>query len=125
MIRICLFTIFYVFLTPICITFVVVSLSLLQITFLEFFEVLLGSAEVKCQQVSEGLEEGQSLPSHDVQSRRDLPEVEASEKILQTTNSPPQSVRPFLCTPYPLYVKSGLVPAYCDLVVRIIEMDKE
>ncbi|XP_073346399.1 radial spoke head 10 homolog B [Pagrus major] len=59
----------------------------LEITFLEFFEALLGSAEVKCQQVSVGQEEGQSLFSP-----KDLPEGEASEKILQTTNSPSQSI---------------------------------
>uniref|UniRef100_UPI0037E89E2D radial spoke head 10 homolog B n=1 Tax=Semicossyphus pulcher TaxID=241346 RepID=UPI0037E89E2D len=62
----------------------------LEITFLEFFEVLLGSAEVKCQQVSAGLEE-QSISSPDAEDRRDLPEVEAGEKILQTNNSPSQS----------------------------------
>lgn len=62
----------------------------LQITFLEFFEVLLGSTEVKCQQVSVG-QEGQSLSSP-----KDPHEGEASEKILQTTNSPSQSVRFFL-----------------------------
>ncbi|XP_039643225.1 radial spoke head 10 homolog B isoform X2 [Perca fluviatilis] len=86
----------------------------LEITFLEFFEVLLGSAEVKCQPVSEdlelkgqpvyedlevkgqpvseGLEEGQSPSSPDTEARRDLPEVEASENIFQTLNSPSQSV---------------------------------
>ncbi|KAI3365588.1 hypothetical protein L3Q82_010663 [Scortum barcoo] len=69
----------------------------MEITFLEFFEVLLGSAEVKCQQVSESLEEGQSLSSPDAESMR-----EHSQKILQTTNSPSQLVRPFFCTSYPL-----------------------
>ena len=68
---------------------VIVPHILLQITFLEFFEVLLGSTEVKCQQVSVS-QEGQSLPSP-----KDLPEGEASEKILQTTDSPAQ-VRLFL-----------------------------
>ncbi|KAA8581778.1 hypothetical protein FQN60_003359 [Etheostoma spectabile] len=118
----------------------------LEITFLEFFEVLLGSAEVKVQPVSEdlevkcqpvsedlevkgkpvsedlevkgqpvsedlevkcqpvsedlevkdqpvsaGLEEGQSPSSPDTEARRDLPEV-ASKNILQTPNSPSQSV---------------------------------
>ncbi|XP_070708376.1 radial spoke head 10 homolog B [Pempheris klunzingeri] len=48
----------------------------LEITFLEFFEVLLGSAEVKCQQASEGLEEGQSLSSPAAEARKDLPETE-------------------------------------------------
>ncbi|XP_031699771.1 radial spoke head 10 homolog B isoform X1 [Anarrhichthys ocellatus] len=57
---------------PLCITFVVVPL---QITFLEFFEVLLGSAEVKCQRVSEGLEEGQSASSPDAEAMRDVPET--------------------------------------------------
>ncbi|XP_036937569.1 radial spoke head 10 homolog B isoform X2 [Acanthopagrus latus] len=60
----------------------------LEITFLEFFEVLLGSTEVKCQQVSVS-QEGQSLPSP-----KDLPEGEASEKILQTTDSPAQPEKP-------------------------------
>ncbi|KAM9336614.1 radial spoke head 10 homolog B [Symphorus nematophorus] len=63
----------------------------LEITFLEFFEVLLGSAAVKFQQVSEGLEEGRSLSSPNTQARRDLPEVEAGKKILETTKSPSQS----------------------------------
>ncbi|XP_051273709.1 radial spoke head 10 homolog B isoform X2 [Dicentrarchus labrax] len=49
----------------------------LEITFLEFFDVLLSSAEVKCQRVSEGLEEGQLLSSPDAGSRRDIPEVTA------------------------------------------------
>uniref|UniRef100_A0A8C2ZBM5 Radial spoke head 10 homolog B n=1 Tax=Cyclopterus lumpus TaxID=8103 RepID=A0A8C2ZBM5_CYCLU len=57
-------------------------LWMFKITFLEFFEVLLGSAELKCQQVSEGLVGGQSPP------RRDAPEV-------IYTNSPSQWVRSF------------------------------
>ncbi|XP_076615381.1 radial spoke head 10 homolog B [Chaetodon auriga] len=65
----------------------------LEMTFLEFFEVLLGSAEVKCQQVSGGLEEGGALSSPDTKARRDVPVVEAKEKILQTTNSTSQSTR--------------------------------
>ncbi|XP_028423329.1 radial spoke head 10 homolog B isoform X2 [Perca flavescens] len=48
--------------------------------------------EVKGQPVSEGLEEGQSPSSPDTEARRDLPEVEASENIFQTPNSPSQSV---------------------------------
>ncbi|XP_068439646.1 radial spoke head 10 homolog B isoform X2 [Clinocottus analis] len=48
-----------------------------EITFLEFFEVLLGSAEVKCQQVSEGLVEGQSPSSLPAEARTDAPEVTA------------------------------------------------
>nr|XP_046234189.1 radial spoke head 10 homolog B isoform X2 [Scatophagus argus] len=63
----------------------------LEITFLEFFEVLLGSAEVKCQQVSEGLEEGQSPSNTDTEARNDLP-AEVNENILQTTNSLSQSM---------------------------------
>nr|XP_020471525.1 radial spoke head 10 homolog B2 isoform X2 [Monopterus albus] len=50
-----------------------------EITFLEFFEVLLGCAEVKCQQVSEGLEE--SLPRSNTEARKGLPEVEASHSV--------------------------------------------
>lgn len=69
---------------------VIVPHIALQITFLEFFEVLLGSTEVKCRQVSVG-QEGQSLSSP-----KDLHEGEASEKILEITNSPSQSVRLFL-----------------------------
>lgn len=62
----------------------------LQITFLEFFEVLLGSAEVKCPQVSEGLEEGRPLSSPDTEAGRDLPEVEATNRVwsLSQTSSP-------------------------------------
>ncbi|KAG8009050.1 Radial spoke head 10-like protein B [Nibea albiflora] len=60
----------------------------LEITFLEFFEVLLGSAGAKCQQVSQS----QSLSSPDTHARRDLPELEASEKISQSTGSPSQSM---------------------------------
>ncbi|TKS90032.1 Radial spoke head 10 -like protein B [Collichthys lucidus] len=58
-----------------------------EITFLEFFEVLLGSAEVKYQ-----VSESQSLSSPDTHDRRDVPELEASESILQTTSSPSQSM---------------------------------
>ncbi|GLD57584.1 radial spoke head 10 homolog B2 [Lates japonicus] len=63
----------------------------LEITFLEFFEVLLGCAEVKCQRVSESLEKHQSLSGSNTGISRDLPEVQASEKILQTTSNPSQS----------------------------------
>ncbi|XP_035514034.1 radial spoke head 10 homolog B isoform X2 [Morone saxatilis] len=45
----------------------------LEITFLEFFEVLLSSAEVKCQRVSEG----QLLSNPDAGARRDVAEVAA------------------------------------------------
>lgn len=55
------------------------SLFKTQITFLEFFEVLLGSAEVKCSQVSEG----HMVSDHD----------EAGESIMQTTNTGSQEVR--------------------------------
>lgn len=72
-----------------CIPFVVVPHYLLQITFLEFFEVLLGSAEVKCPQVSEALEGGQTRSSLDSEARRNLPDVAVSGKILQTSNSWP------------------------------------
>ncbi|XP_065805550.1 radial spoke head 10 homolog B [Labrus bergylta] len=54
----------------------------LEITFLEFFEVLLGSAEVKCQQVCVGLEEeeGRSSLSPDTEAMRDL-KLEAGENM--------------------------------------------
>ncbi len=65
---------------------------LLQITFLEFFEVLVGSAGVKCQLVSESLEECQMLSSPKAEARTDLPEGENRE----TKSSPFQSVRSFL-----------------------------
>ena len=66
---------------------------MLQITFLEFFEVLLGCAEVKCQQISEGLEESLSPSSTEAEATRNSPKEEASEKNLPTTNSPPPTVR--------------------------------
>ncbi|XP_038590869.1 radial spoke head 10 homolog B isoform X2 [Micropterus salmoides] len=57
----------------------------LEITFLEFLEVLVGSAEVKCQPISEGhKEEGQLLSSPDAEARRDLPET---GKSLDTAES--------------------------------------
>ncbi|XP_008300148.1 radial spoke head 10 homolog B, partial [Stegastes partitus] len=68
----------------------------LQITFLEFFEVLLGCAEVKCQQTSEVLEEGRRpLSGCDSEARRDVPEGEASEEMMQTINSPSLSSEDF------------------------------
>ncbi|XP_041672537.1 radial spoke head 10 homolog B [Cheilinus undulatus] len=53
-----------------------------EITFLEFLEVLLGSAEVKCRHVSEGVEESesQSLLSPDM-DRKD--QQEAAEKLTE------------------------------------------
>ncbi|CAK6978754.1 radial spoke head 10 homolog B [Scomber scombrus] len=63
----------------------------LEITFLEFFEALLGSAEVKCQQVSGGLEESLSPSNTEAEATRNSPKEEASEKNLPTTNSPPQT----------------------------------
>nr|XP_040031738.1 LOW QUALITY PROTEIN: radial spoke head 10 homolog B [Gasterosteus aculeatus aculeatus] len=50
-----------------------------EITFLEFFEVLLGSAEVTCQRGSEALGGGLSSPSG--------PEAEASERVTETRKS--------------------------------------
>jgi len=47
----------------------------LQVTFLEFFEVLLGSAEVKCQLVPEGPVGGGSPSSPDGEAGREAPEV--------------------------------------------------
>ncbi|XP_042364204.1 radial spoke head 10 homolog B [Plectropomus leopardus] len=61
----------------------------LQMTFLEFFEVLLGSAEVKCRQV---VSEGDEKSSRDSEARRDLHEVEATENTLQKTKRLSQSV---------------------------------
>ncbi|KAF7204739.1 radial spoke head 10 homolog B isoform X2 [Nothobranchius furzeri] len=46
----------------------------LEITFLEFFEVLIGCAEVKCLQVSETPEEDQVLLTSDNKSTENLPE---------------------------------------------------
>ncbi|XP_049418565.1 radial spoke head 10 homolog B isoform X2 [Epinephelus fuscoguttatus] len=71
----------------------------LEITFLEFFEVLLGSAEVKCQQVSEHLEESKSSSSPEAEARRNQPEVESNENMLQTANSSTQSVAASLSSP--------------------------
>ncbi|XP_035469851.1 radial spoke head 10 homolog B isoform X2 [Scophthalmus maximus] len=63
----------------------------LEITFLEFFEVLLCCAEVKCQQVSKSPEESHSLSRSDDEAG-DLSEAEDSEKILQTASSLGQSM---------------------------------
>ncbi|XP_026171381.1 radial spoke head 10 homolog B isoform X2 [Mastacembelus armatus] len=57
----------------------------LEITFLEFFEVLLGCAKVKCQQVSEGLGQHQSLSTPDTEDREDLPKVPDSVNSPVTT----------------------------------------
>ncbi|XP_034563475.1 radial spoke head 10 homolog B isoform X2 [Notolabrus celidotus] len=57
----------------------------LEITFLEFFEVLLGSAEVKCQQVSGSLEE----EGLETEVRRDLHESEAIEKMTGKSQESP------------------------------------
>ncbi|XP_071402286.1 radial spoke head 10 homolog B [Centroberyx affinis] len=62
----------------------------LEITFLEFFEALLGCAEVQCQQV-ETPQEGQSQSSPDTEARRDSPVQEASESGLPTPSCPSQS----------------------------------
>lgn len=51
----------------------------LQITFLEFFEVLLGCAEVTCEQVSETLKEYHRVSGSNTETRKDSPEVEVSE----------------------------------------------
>ncbi|XP_061564104.1 radial spoke head 10 homolog B [Cololabis saira] len=64
----------------------------LEITFLEFFEVLLGCAEVKCPQDSD-VEGDRSLHKCDSKGESDLCEVEAREREIQT-NSHDQSVSP-------------------------------
>ncbi|KAG7226419.1 hypothetical protein INR49_013831 [Caranx melampygus] len=51
----------------------------LEVTFLEFFEVLLGCAEVKCQRASQSLPECQSLSRSNAETRRDLPEIPAQD----------------------------------------------
>ncbi|XP_022598078.1 radial spoke head 10 homolog B-like [Seriola dumerili] len=51
----------------------------LEITFLEFFEVLLGCAEVKCQGVSESLPERQPLSRSNAETSGDLPEIPAQD----------------------------------------------
>ncbi|XP_039879155.1 radial spoke head 10 homolog B isoform X2 [Simochromis diagramma] len=48
----------------------------LEITFLEFFEVLLGCAEVTCEQVSETLKEDHRVFGSNTETRKDSPEVE-------------------------------------------------
>ncbi|XP_039472068.1 radial spoke head 10 homolog B isoform X3 [Oreochromis aureus] len=48
----------------------------LEITFLEFFEVLLGCAEVTCEQVSETLKENHRVSGSNTETRKDSPEVE-------------------------------------------------
>ncbi|KAM6896889.1 radial spoke head 10 homolog B [Xenentodon cancila] len=59
----------------------------LEITFLEFFEVLLGCAEVTCHQVSDAVGEDMGLHKCDSKAKRDLCEVEAREEEIQATNS--------------------------------------
>ncbi|XP_069012056.1 radial spoke head 10 homolog B isoform X1 [Embiotoca jacksoni] len=59
----------------------------MEITFLEFFEVLLGSAVVKCQQV----ERGRLLSRSDMEAGSEPAEVEDSEKTVLTTSSSFQS----------------------------------
>ncbi|KAM7371034.1 hypothetical protein PAMP_010535 [Pampus punctatissimus] len=57
----------------------------LEITFLEFFEALLGCAEVKCQEVSEVLEENLSTSSTEAETTRNSPKEESSEgQAIQT-----------------------------------------
>nr|XP_019938537.1 PREDICTED: radial spoke head 10 homolog B2 [Paralichthys olivaceus] len=56
----------------------------LEITFLEFFEVLLGCAEVKCQQVSEKLEESCSPFRSDAESRDLSKDVRESQQDVKT-----------------------------------------
>uniref|UniRef100_A0A668ALE6 Radial spoke head 10 homolog B n=1 Tax=Myripristis murdjan TaxID=586833 RepID=A0A668ALE6_9TELE len=69
----------------------------LEITFLEFFEVLLGCAEVKCQQVVESSQEDRRQSSPEPEARRDSPVHEtSSSSTLQTTSCTSQSVRFFL-----------------------------
>ncbi|XP_030610330.1 radial spoke head 10 homolog B isoform X2 [Archocentrus centrarchus] len=63
----------------------------LEITFLEFFEVLLGCAEVTWEQVSETLKEDHPVSRSDTEASRGQPQVEASEEMMQTTNCPSQS----------------------------------
>ncbi|XP_071319624.1 radial spoke head 10 homolog B isoform X2 [Trachinotus anak] len=63
----------------------------LEITFLEFFEVLLSCAEVKCQWVSESLEEHQSLSRPKTETRRDLPEMEIPAQDISKVNGQHQS----------------------------------
>ncbi|XP_023136217.2 radial spoke head 10 homolog B isoform X2 [Amphiprion ocellaris] len=63
----------------------------LEITFLEFFEVLLGCAEVKCQHFSEVLEEDGPLLRSDSEAMTYQPETEASEEMMNATISTSQS----------------------------------
>lgn len=65
----------------------------LQITFLEFFEVLLGCAEVSCEQVSETLKEDHRVSGSNTETKKDSPEVDVSEEMIQTKKSPFQLVR--------------------------------
>ncbi|XP_075313850.1 radial spoke head 10 homolog B [Odontesthes bonariensis] len=59
----------------------------LEITFLEFFEVLAGCAEVKLQQVSDVLEEDRALLRPDSQARSDLPAMETGSSTGQEVES--------------------------------------
>ncbi|XP_072229033.1 radial spoke head 10 homolog B [Leuresthes tenuis] len=59
----------------------------LEITFLEFFEVLAGCAEVKPQQVSDVLEEDRALLRSDSQARGELPAMEMGSTTGQEVES--------------------------------------
>lgn len=96
------------------VTFVSAPHALLQITFLEFFEVLLGCAEVKCPQVSDAPEVGDLLSSPDVTNQMALAEMEASEKTLQPTDTsqPVRSSPSFSETGAPLNKPCNVVLAH-------------
>ncbi|CAG5909402.1 unnamed protein product [Menidia menidia] len=64
----------------------------LELTFLEFFEVLVGCSEVKHQQVSDVTE--QDRPLLDIPAKKDLSEVEVNDKMA-------------LCTKYVLYTNAN------------------
>ncbi|XP_026207240.1 radial spoke head 10 homolog B isoform X2 [Anabas testudineus] len=88
----------------------------LEITFLEFFEVLLGCAKVKCQLVSEDLEECQSPSGFNT-------EVEVSRRPVKITSIPSQSIPAPVNSPItpeitsPQSVEIGKSSATCALDV--------
>lgn len=67
--------------------------SLLQITFLEFFEVLLGCAHIKCP-VPDALEESRGRLSSDSRARSERSEADAIQTGAQTPGGHSQTVRP-------------------------------
>ncbi|XP_037320431.2 radial spoke head 10 homolog B isoform X2 [Pungitius pungitius] len=70
----------------------------MEITFLEFFEVLLGSAEATCQRGPDGPGGGMSSPPG--------PEAEATEDVTQGASPPSSPIAPDVCSSTSVETKS-------------------